>query len=105
MEVNAFPLSFNPEATDKAREITRVLKALAHKHRLMIMCLLVDGAKSVNELEKLLCLRQSAVSQQLARLRAARLVGTQRQGKMVYYFIEGEETLSTVKFLCATYFR
>jgi DNA-binding transcriptional ArsR family regulator len=57
-----------------AREASEFLKALSHEARLVILCLLVDGEKSVSELEKTLSLRQPAISQQLARLRADDLV-------------------------------
>ncbi len=61
------------------------LKALAHESRLMILCILAEGEKSVSELEDILNLRQPTVSQQLARLRADGLVSTRRDGKAVYY--------------------
>ena len=69
-----------PEATD-------LLKALAHESRLEIVALLADRERSVSELEELLDLRQPAVSQQLARLRADNLVATRREGKQIYYSV------------------
>jgi ArsR family transcriptional regulator len=66
---------------------TSFLKALAHEGRLMILCHLASGEKSVTELERLLCARQSAVSQQLARLRLEGLVDNRRDGKTIYYRI------------------
>lgn len=70
---------------EKAREASEFLKALSHEVRLVILCLLIDGEKTVTEIEQALSLRQPAVSQQLARLRADGLVGTRRDGKQVYY--------------------
>jgi DNA-binding transcriptional ArsR family regulator len=67
------------------------LKALAHESRLMILCFLAEGEKSVSELEELLNLRQPTVSQQLARLRAEGLVSTRRDGKTIYYNLASEE--------------
>ena len=67
------------------------LKALAHESRLMILCILAEGEKSVSELEDLLRLRQPTVSQQLARLRADGLVSTRRDGKAIYYKLASEE--------------
>ena len=61
------------------------LKALAHEGRLMILCHLVSGEKSVTELEELLSARQAAVSQQLSRLRLEGLVSPRRDGKTIYY--------------------
>ncbi len=61
------------------------LKALAHEGRLMILCHLSTGEKSVGELEERLAMRQAAVSQQLARLRLEGLVTARRDGKTIYY--------------------
>nr|WP_236823758.1 metalloregulator ArsR/SmtB family transcription factor [Blastochloris viridis] len=68
-----------------ARDATALLKALAHESRLVILCLLAEGEKSVSELEGLLSQRQATVSQQLARLRLDGLVATRREGQMIYY--------------------
>jgi DNA-binding transcriptional ArsR family regulator len=76
---------------DNARRASRFLKALAHESRLIILCVLADGEKSVSELEMLLTLRQPTVSQQLARLREDRLVSTRRQGKTIYYSLASED--------------
>jgi DNA-binding transcriptional ArsR family regulator len=67
------------------------LKALAHESRLMMLCILAEGEKSVSELEDHLGLRQPTVSQQLARLRADGLVATRRNGKTIYYSLASEE--------------
>nr|WP_242509558.1 metalloregulator ArsR/SmtB family transcription factor [Rhodovulum imhoffii] len=66
------------------------LKALSHEGRLMILCHLSTGEKSVTELETLLSSRQAAVSQQLARLRLEGLVGYRREGKTIYYSLADE---------------
>ena len=68
-----------------ARRATEFLKALGHEGRLMILCHLASGERSVTELEHLLSQRQAAVSQQLARLRLERLVVSRRDGKTIYY--------------------
>lgn len=68
-----------------ATRAANFLKALAHESRLMILCILAEGEKSVSELEDILNLRQPTVSQQLARLRADGLVSTRRDGKTIYY--------------------
>lgn len=70
---------------ENARQATEFLKALAHEGRLMILCHLASGERSVTELEHLLSQRQAAVSQQLARLRLEGLVETRREGKTIYY--------------------
>ena len=72
------------------------LKALSHEGRLMILCHLSSGEKSVTELETLLESRQAAVSQQLARLRLEGLVATRRDGKAIYYSIQDPKVLRTI---------
>jgi len=76
---------------DNAKRASDFLKALAHQSRLVILCNLADGEKSVSELEEILALRQPTVSQQLARLRADGLVSTRRDGKTVYYNLASDE--------------
>jgi DNA-binding transcriptional ArsR family regulator len=76
---------------DNAKRASAFLKALAHESRLMILCILADGEKSVSELEQELGLRQPTVSQQLARLRADGLVATRRDGKVINYSLASEE--------------
>jgi DNA-binding transcriptional ArsR family regulator len=68
-----------------ACDASALLKAISHEGRLMILCALVTGEKSVTELEQLLHARQAAVSQQLARLRMEGLVTPRREGKAIYY--------------------
>lgn len=70
---------------DSAAAASNFLKAISHEGRLMILCHLVSGEKSVTELEDLLSARQAAVSQQLARLRLEGLVTPRREGKTIYY--------------------
>lgn len=68
-----------------AQKASDFLKILSHEGRLMILCHLVDAERSVAELEELLNVRQSTVSQMLARLRSEGLVTTRRDGKTIYY--------------------
>jgi ArsR family transcriptional regulator, virulence genes transcriptional regulator len=81
---------------DNAREASEFLKALSHEVRLLILCFLIDGEKSVSEIEKMLKLRQPAVSQQLARLRADGLVETRRNGKNIYYSLARTEVRDVI---------
>jgi DNA-binding transcriptional ArsR family regulator len=69
----------------QAENAANFLKALSHEGRLMILCHLTSGEKSVTELETLLGSRQAAVSQQLARLRLEGLVSSRRDGKVIHY--------------------
>ena len=73
------------EMMENARQATNFLKALSHEGRLLILCHLASGEKSVTELEDLLAARQAAVSQQLARLRLEGLVRARRDGKAIFY--------------------
>jgi ArsR family transcriptional regulator len=73
------------DMVSKAEAASNFLKALSHEGRLMILCHLSTGEKTVTELENLLSSRQAAVSQQLARLRLEGLVAHRREGKAIYY--------------------
>ncbi|MEN8709969.1 MAG: metalloregulator ArsR/SmtB family transcription factor [Paracoccaceae bacterium] len=73
------------EVVQSATDAASFLKAISHEGRLMILCHLVSGEKSVTELEELLASRQAAVSQQLSRLRLEGLVVPRRDGKTIYY--------------------
>ncbi len=70
---------------ENAQRASNFLKAISHEGRLMIMCHLASGEKSVTELEELLSARQAAVSQQLSRLRYEGLVVPRREGKAIFY--------------------
>ena len=88
-----------------AQEASEFLKALSHEARLVILCLLVEGEKSVAEIEQTLSLRQPAVSQQLARLRADNLVETRRDGKNIYYMLARPEVRDIIEALHAAFCR
>lgn len=70
---------------ERAGDVAMFLKAIGHEGRVMILCHLSTGPKSVSELENLLDSRQAAVSQQLARLRMEGLVSARREGQAIYY--------------------
>lgn len=83
-------------AADRASEL---LKALANRHRLLLICQLVDGERSVGELAELLGIRDSTVSQHLALLRRDGLVAARRDGQTIWYSISSgpaRELLKTV---------
>nr|WP_309668063.1 metalloregulator ArsR/SmtB family transcription factor [Tabrizicola sp.] len=81
---------------EKAANAAAFLKALSHEGRMMILCHLISGEKSVTELERLLSSRQAAVSQQLARLRLEGLVHARRDGKAIFYSIQDPKVLKTI---------
>ena len=84
-------------------EIAGFFKALSHEGRLMILCHLASGEKSVTELERLLGQRQAAVSQQLARLRLEGLVATRREGKAIFYALHDPRVMRLLRELPATF--
>ncbi len=86
-----------PWMTGRAEEIAAFLKAMSHEGRLLILCHLAGGEKSVTELEGLLGQRQAAVSQQLARLRLEGLVSTRREGKAIYYSLHDPRVMSLLR--------
>lgn len=90
---------------DSARDASDFLKAISHESRLVILCLLLDGEKTVNELKEILKLRQAAVSQQLARLRADDLVEARRNGKSVYYSVARPEVVEVISALYRSFCR
>lgn len=77
---------------DNATRATNYLKAISHEGRLMLLCHLASGEKSVTELEELLSARQAAVSQQLGRLRLEGLVKPRREGKTIYYSLTDDKS-------------
>ena len=85
------------DMAQNAKQATAFMKAMAHESRLMILCHLTSGEKSVTELEDLLALRQPTVSQQLARLRLERLITARRDGKTIYYSITDERALKMME--------
>ncbi|HRF08212.1 MAG TPA: metalloregulator ArsR/SmtB family transcription factor [Xanthobacteraceae bacterium] len=79
-----------------ARSASDFLKALSHESRLLLLCLLAEGERSVTELENILSLRQPTVSQQLARLRFDGMVTTRREGKTIYYSIANDNVRQVI---------
>lgn len=96
MTLPVFHPDMDPEELDlmmdNATTATNYLKAISHEGRLMILCHLATGEKSVTELEDLLSARQAAVSQQLGRLRLEGLVQPRRDGKTIYYSLSDERS-------------
>ncbi|UUX51550.1 metalloregulator ArsR/SmtB family transcription factor [Nisaea acidiphila] len=84
---------------ENATRATEFMKALAHEGRLLILCQLATGEKSVTELEELLSSRQAAVSQQLARLRLEGLVNHRRDGKAIYYSLKDDRAVRILELL------
>jgi DNA-binding transcriptional ArsR family regulator len=88
---------------DNAGDANVLLRSLANENRLMILCLLADGEKSVGEIEQLTGARQPTVSQQLARLRADGIVESRRDGKTIHYNLCCDRTRKLLEEMCKFY--
>ena len=88
---------------ENAIRASTLLKAMSNQHRLMILCQLVGGERRVGELEDLIGLSQSALSQHLARLRRDNLVKTRRSAQTIYYSLSGPEAQAVIETLYGLY--
>jgi len=79
------------ELHDMASHAVELLKAMANEWRLMILCQLAEGEKTVSELQGILGLSQSALSQHLAVLRRERIVKSRKHAQSVTYSLAGDE--------------
>lgn len=86
-----------------AGEASLLLKSLSHEGRLLLLCQLADGERSVGELTEALGLRQASVSQQLARLRAEGLVATRKDGQSVFYRLDNEHARQVIELIHSFY--
>jgi ArsR family transcriptional regulator len=80
-----------------ASDAAALLRMLANPDRLMLLCQLSAGEKSVSELEEVLQLRQPSLSQQLGVLRSEGLVETRRAGKRIFYSVQEPKVLQLLK--------
>ncbi len=76
-----------------------LMKVLANPDRLMLLCQLSQGEKSVSELSELTTIQQPTLSQQLTVLRDHQVVQTQRDGKNIYYRVTSEPALAIINVL------
>lgn len=87
------------------RQASALLKAMSNERRLLILCHLSRGERSVGELGELVGVSQSALSQHLAKLRRDRLVRTRREAQTIYYSLDGgraQQVLDTLhRLYCA----
>ena len=86
-----------------SRDAADLLTQLGNEHRLMILCILGEDEMSVGELNALIPLSQSALSQHLASLRRAGLVSTRKESQTVYYRLEGDKALRVIEVLQSIY--
>lgn len=88
---------------ENAQKASELLKAMSNEKRLMILCYLANGEKAVGEMEKLVGLSQSALSQHLARLRRDGLVKTRRASQTIFYSLAGGEAEAIMETLHGIY--
>ena len=93
-------LNIMEAAADSASEL---LKALSNRHRLLIVCQLIDGERSVGDLAAFLGLRDSTVSQHLSLLRRDGLVSARRDAQTIYYSIASDPAREVLKTLYQVY--
>ncbi len=91
------------ELRRNAHRASRLLKVLSNERRLLVLCHLSQGEKSVGELERAIGLGQSALSQHLARLRRSSLVRTRRDAQTIYYSLAGDEAVAVMQTLYDLY--
>jgi DNA-binding transcriptional ArsR family regulator len=88
---------------ENAEQAEALLKILANKARLMVLCQLVSGEKSVSEIQENIDLSQSALSQHLAKLRQQDIVSTRRDGTQIYYSLSSIEVQAIMSTLYLIY--
>jgi len=103
MTSNPEPEQLLSDLHEQAGAAAALMKTLSNTARLMILCQLVEGERSVAELEKNLDTKQPNVSQQLARLRMEGYVSTRREGRTIYYRLADERVASVIHNLHATF--
>lgn len=89
----------------KAGQAARLMKDLANGRRLLILCELLEGERSVGELEPVVGLSQSALSQHLAKLRRGKLVRTRRDAQTIYYSLAHPAVTTVMSALYEVYCR
>ena len=88
---------------EKATEAAELLSAMANPVRLLLLCSLVEGEKSVNELVIACGVSQSTVSQHLAKMRNLKLVATRRDAQTIYYRLASDEVQKVLTTLYGIY--
>ncbi len=87
------------ELKANALKASTLLKAMSNERRLLILCSLAEGELSVGQMESIVDLSQSALSQHLARLRHDGLVETRRDAQTIYYSLKGDEARTVIQTL------
>ena len=99
LDQSSAPTASSIDLQARAGEAAALLKALANPDRLLLLCQLVGGERSVNDLGVSVGIEQPSLSQQLGVLRGERLVATRREGKQVIYRIASPAALTVLEAL------
>lgn len=91
------------ELRERADEVSGLLKLLANPNRLLVACELMEGERSVSEIEQRTGVRQPNLSRDLARLRAEGLVATRREAKQVFYRLADPRIQMLMEALCTAF--
>ena len=102
MKADTLDLAVSPLAA-KAEEVAATLTAMANPKRLLVMCTLLAGEKSVGDLADIVRLTPAALSQHLGKMRALRLVSTRRDGQTIYYSLASAEVQAVLETLYRVY--
>ena len=86
-----------------AKKASELMRSLSNQHRLLIVCQLIDGERSVGELVDFLGIRDTTVSQHLALLRKDGIVTTRRDGQTIYYSILSHQARQVLETLYSLY--
>lgn len=87
----------------KAEEVATTLAVMANSKRLLVMCTLLTGERSVGDLAEIVHLTPTALSQHLGKMRALRLVTTRRDGQTIYYSLASAEVRALLVTLYEVY--
>lgn len=93
------------ELQENARHAAALLKAMSNPSRLVILCQLAEGERSVGELARIVGLSQSGISQHLAVLRRGAVVATRRERQTVLYSLAGDDVVALMATLHAVFCR
>lgn len=102
MQASRPPMTLD-ELSGRATEVAALLKTLANRNRLMIVCTLVEGEYAVGQIEEELGIRQPTLSQQLTILREAGIVATRREAKQIFYRLTEQKAARLVEALHAIF--
>ncbi|MFT4796763.1 MAG: DNA-binding transcriptional ArsR family regulator [Candidatus Azotimanducaceae bacterium] len=91
------------QMAENAAAASSLMKQLSNQNRLMILCTLLEAEVSVSELNQMIPLSQSALSQHLSSLREAGLVATRRESQTIYYRLKGDHAQQVIEVLHKIY--